>query len=162
MHPSLLLPFPIQTASKLLFWTKSTCNRTGRKVTLFFFGLHPADDISHQLLDANVKLISQKQCNAPRAYDQLLDESMFCAGNLQRPRADSCQVCCFFCIWTLIFRVNRLCRVIALAGCCICICFSHQCIISTAIVFLQYSLRRMPLELMSSLSATGRSMGSRD
>lgn len=105
MHPSLLLPFTIEMASKLVFWTKSTCNRTGRKVTSFF-GVHRADDISHQLLDANVKLVSQKQCNAPRAYDQLLDESMFCAGNLRRPRADSCQVCCFFCIWTLIFRVN--------------------------------------------------------
>uniref|UniRef100_A0A8B9DQ62 Hyaluronan binding protein 2 n=1 Tax=Anser cygnoides TaxID=8845 RepID=A0A8B9DQ62_ANSCY len=55
------------------------------------WGATETDDISHQLLDANVKLISQKQCNAPRAYDQLLDESMFCAGNLQRPRADSCQ-----------------------------------------------------------------------
>ncbi|OXB62002.1 hypothetical protein ASZ78_006709 [Callipepla squamata] len=47
--------------------------------------------MSHQLLDASVKLISQKKCNAPRAYDQKLDESMFCAGNLQQPGTDSCQ-----------------------------------------------------------------------
>lgn len=73
---------------------------------LHFFGAHPIDEESHQLLDANVKLISQKKCSAPRAYDHILDESMFCAGNLRRPRADSCQVCCFFCIWTLIFCVN--------------------------------------------------------
>ncbi|NXJ13602.1 HABP2 protein, partial [Odontophorus gujanensis] len=47
-------------------------------------------DMSQQLLDASVKLISQKKCNAPRAYDQRLDESMFCAGNLQQPGTDSC------------------------------------------------------------------------
>ncbi|NXK53527.1 HABP2 protein, partial [Chauna torquata] len=55
------------------------------------WGVTETDDVSHQLLDANVKLISQRQCNAPTAYDQILDESMFCAGNLRRPRADSCQ-----------------------------------------------------------------------
>lgn len=32
---------------------------------------------------------------------------MFCAGNLRRPGIDSCQVCYFFCIWTLIFCVNN-------------------------------------------------------
>lgn len=48
-------------------------------------------DMSLQLLDTSVKLISQKQCNAPRVYDQRLDESMFCAGNLRRGRTDSCQ-----------------------------------------------------------------------
>ncbi|XP_020635563.3 factor VII-activating protease isoform X1 [Pogona vitticeps] len=46
---------------------------------------------SHQLLDARVKLISQMQCNAPSAYNNRLDESMLCAGNLQRTRADTCQ-----------------------------------------------------------------------
>ncbi|NXC47821.1 HABP2 protein, partial [Penelope pileata] len=55
------------------------------------WGATETDDLSHQLLDANVKLISQTKCNAPRAYDQKLDESMFCAGNLRRPGADSCQ-----------------------------------------------------------------------
>ncbi|XP_060624430.2 hyaluronan-binding protein 2 isoform X3 [Anolis sagrei] len=46
---------------------------------------------SHQLLDARVKLISQMRCNAPSAYNNRLDESMLCAGNLQRTRADTCQ-----------------------------------------------------------------------
>ncbi|XP_062436375.1 hyaluronan-binding protein 2 [Rhea pennata] len=55
------------------------------------WGATEKDDESHQLLDANVKLISQKKCNAPRAYDHILDESMFCAGNLQRSGVDSCQ-----------------------------------------------------------------------
>ncbi|XP_021255924.1 hyaluronan-binding protein 2 [Numida meleagris] len=55
------------------------------------WGATETDDLSHQLLDARVRLISHKQCNAPRAYDQRLDESMFCAGNLRRPGTDSCQ-----------------------------------------------------------------------
>ncbi|NXY42061.1 HABP2 protein, partial [Ceuthmochares aereus] len=55
------------------------------------WGMTETDEPSHRLLYANVKLISQKECNAPRAYDGILDESMFCAGNRQRPRADSCQ-----------------------------------------------------------------------
>ncbi|XP_048362846.1 hyaluronan-binding protein 2 [Sphaerodactylus townsendi] len=46
---------------------------------------------SHQLLDARVKLISQTRCNAPSVYMNKLDESMLCAGNLQRTRADTCQ-----------------------------------------------------------------------
>ncbi|XP_062988755.1 hyaluronan-binding protein 2 isoform X2 [Elgaria multicarinata webbii] len=46
---------------------------------------------SHQLLDARVKLISQMRCNAPSAHNNRLDESMLCAGNLQRTSADTCQ-----------------------------------------------------------------------
>ncbi|XP_019341501.1 hyaluronan-binding protein 2 isoform X1 [Alligator mississippiensis] len=46
---------------------------------------------SHQLLDARVKLISQKRCNARSAHNNMLDESMFCAGNLERSGVDSCQ-----------------------------------------------------------------------
>lgn len=157
----LLFTPSIHKASKFVFWKKTTCNRDVREVTQFF-GVLPADDLSLQLLDARVKLISQKQCNAPRAYDQRLDENMFCAGNLRRGRTDSCQVCCFFGIWTLIFCVNRLCRAKALLGYCMCIHFFCQCIISTPIVFLPYSLRCISLELMSSLSATGRSMGAQE
>lgn len=157
-----LYPFPSIRQANLYFEKKTTSNRNVRKVTQFFFGGLPAGDMSLQLLDTSVKLISQKQCNAPRVYDQRLDESMFCAGNLRRGRTDSCQVCCFLCIWTLIFCVNRLCRAKALAGYCLCICFFHQCIISTAIVFLPYSLRCISLELMSSLSATGRSVGAQE
>ncbi|XP_031453316.1 hyaluronan-binding protein 2 isoform X1 [Phasianus colchicus] len=55
------------------------------------WGKTEKDDMSFQLLDASVKLISQQQCNAPRAHDQRLDEGMFCAGNLRRGRTDSCQ-----------------------------------------------------------------------
>ncbi|XP_030309580.1 hyaluronan-binding protein 2 isoform X1 [Calypte anna] len=55
------------------------------------WGITEKDEPSRRLLDASVKLISQKKCNAPRAYDNMLDEGMFCAGNPQRPTADSCQ-----------------------------------------------------------------------
>uniref|UniRef100_A0A8B9QM30 Hyaluronan binding protein 2 n=1 Tax=Apteryx owenii TaxID=8824 RepID=A0A8B9QM30_APTOW len=55
------------------------------------WGATETDGESRQLLDANVKLISQRQCNARKAYDHTLDESMFCAGNLRRPGVDSCQ-----------------------------------------------------------------------
>lgn len=55
--------------------------------------LHPVGEESHQLLDARVKLISQKRCNARSAHNNMLDESMFCAGNLERSGVDSCQVC---------------------------------------------------------------------
>nr|XP_048714458.1 hyaluronan-binding protein 2 isoform X1 [Caretta caretta]XP_048714459.1 hyaluronan-binding protein 2 isoform X1 [Caretta caretta] len=46
---------------------------------------------SRQLLDARVKLISKTRCNARCAYDNKLDESMLCAGNLQTPGVDTCQ-----------------------------------------------------------------------
>ncbi|XP_054838260.1 hyaluronan-binding protein 2 isoform X1 [Eublepharis macularius] len=55
------------------------------------WGLTETGEESHQLLDARVKLISQTRCNAPSAYKNRLDESMLCAGNLQRTRADTCQ-----------------------------------------------------------------------
>lgn len=105
MHPPCSSPF-------LSKWQASSYSEQRQHVTglggrwRHFFGAHPVDEVSRRLLDANVKLISQRKCNAPRSYDHKLDESMFCAGNLQRPRADSCQVCCFFGIWTLIFCVN--------------------------------------------------------
>ncbi|KAM9012331.1 hyaluronan-binding protein 2 isoform 3-T4 [Ara ararauna] len=63
----------------------------GTDCTVSGWGATEKGDLSHQLLDANIKLISQRKCNAPRAYDQTLDESMFCAGNFQRPGVDSCQ-----------------------------------------------------------------------
>ncbi|XP_042315038.1 hyaluronan-binding protein 2 isoform X4 [Sceloporus undulatus] len=55
------------------------------------WGETETSESSHQLLDARVKLISQMRCNAPSAYNNRLDESMLCAGNLQRTRADTCQ-----------------------------------------------------------------------
>ncbi|KAI1236191.1 hypothetical protein IHE44_0001468 [Lamprotornis superbus] len=47
-------------------------------------------DLSYQLLDANVKLISQRKCNEPDLHDNKLDDSMFCAGKLRKPGIDSC------------------------------------------------------------------------
>ncbi|NXP82359.1 HABP2 protein, partial [Ramphastos sulfuratus] len=64
---------------------------TGTDCFISGWGITETGISSRQLLDANVKLIPQRKCSSPKAYDQLLDEGMFCAGNLQRPRADSCQ-----------------------------------------------------------------------
>ncbi|XP_067393369.1 hyaluronan-binding protein 2 [Emydura macquarii macquarii] len=55
------------------------------------WGVTERGEGSHQLLDARVKLISKTQCNARSAHNNKLDESMFCAGNLQTPGADTCQ-----------------------------------------------------------------------
>ncbi|XP_064519431.1 hyaluronan-binding protein 2 isoform X1 [Pseudopipra pipra] len=46
---------------------------------------------SDQLLDARVKLISQRKCNERELHNNSLDESMFCAGKLRKPGIDSCQ-----------------------------------------------------------------------
>lgn len=54
--------------------------------------LCPTGEGSRQLLDAKVKLISNTVCNSRRLYDHTIDESMICAGNLQKPGQDSCQV----------------------------------------------------------------------
>ncbi|OPJ84194.1 hyaluronan-binding protein 2 isoform A [Patagioenas fasciata monilis] len=55
------------------------------------WGVTETGEASSQLLDASVRLISQRKCNEPRAHNHKLDESMFCAGNLRRPGVDSCQ-----------------------------------------------------------------------
>uniref|UniRef100_K7GIG2 Hyaluronan binding protein 2 n=1 Tax=Pelodiscus sinensis TaxID=13735 RepID=K7GIG2_PELSI len=55
------------------------------------WGVTETGEGSRQLLDARVKLISKTRCNARSAYDSRLDETMFCAGNLQTPGVDSCQ-----------------------------------------------------------------------
>ncbi|XP_005508242.2 hyaluronan-binding protein 2 isoform X1 [Columba livia] len=55
------------------------------------WGVTETGEASSQLLDASVRLISQRKCNEPRAHNRKLDESMFCAGNLRRPGIDSCQ-----------------------------------------------------------------------
>lgn len=52
----------------------------------------PTGEGSRQLLDAKVKLISNTLCNSHRLYDHMIDDSMICAGNLQKPGTDSCQV----------------------------------------------------------------------
>lgn len=46
---------------------------------------------SRQLLDAKVKLIPNTACNARRLYNQMIDDNMICAGNLQKPGTDTCQ-----------------------------------------------------------------------
>lgn len=46
---------------------------------------------SRQLLDAKVKLISNTLCNSRQLYDHMIDDSMICAGNLQKPGQDTCQ-----------------------------------------------------------------------
>ncbi|XP_074855781.1 factor VII-activating protease [Carettochelys insculpta] len=55
------------------------------------WGVTDTGEESRQLLDARVKLISKTRCNARSAYDNKLDESMLCAGNLQTPGVDTCQ-----------------------------------------------------------------------
>eukprot|EP00066_Takifugu_rubripes_P015406 XP_011604672.1 PREDICTED: hyaluronan-binding protein 2-like [Takifugu rubripes] len=45
---------------------------------------------TNQLMDARVLLISQDKCKAPHVYGDSLDDSMFCAGNINGG-VDSCQ-----------------------------------------------------------------------
>ncbi|XP_059509029.1 hyaluronan-binding protein 2-like isoform X2 [Stegostoma tigrinum] len=45
---------------------------------------------SNQLLHTNVRLISDQRCRDPRSYGNALNDSMFCAGNLDGS-VDSCQ-----------------------------------------------------------------------
>ncbi|XP_069374181.1 uncharacterized protein [Paralichthys olivaceus] len=45
---------------------------------------------TNQLLDARVLLISQDKCKSPHVYGDSLDDSMFCAGNMNGG-VDSCQ-----------------------------------------------------------------------
>lgn len=54
--------------------------------------LYPTGEGSRHLLDAKVKLIANTLCNSHRLYDHMIDDSMICAGNLQKPGKDSCQV----------------------------------------------------------------------
>ncbi|XP_038629198.1 hyaluronan-binding protein 2-like isoform X2 [Scyliorhinus canicula] len=46
---------------------------------------------SKYLLDASVKLISQRACNKGASYNGVIDETMICAGNLEQGKVDSCQ-----------------------------------------------------------------------
>lgn len=54
--------------------------------------LCPTGEGSRQLLDAKVKLIANPVCNSRKFYNRMLDETMICAGNLQKPGHDTCQV----------------------------------------------------------------------
>ncbi|XP_069756072.1 hyaluronan-binding protein 2-like isoform X2 [Narcine bancroftii] len=55
------------------------------------WGLTEAGNSSNYLLDACVKLISQRSCNKVTSYNGVLDETMLCAGNLEKGEVDSCQ-----------------------------------------------------------------------
>lgn len=61
--------------------------------------LCPKGEGSRQLLDAKVKLITNTRCNSYRLYDHMIDETMICAGNLQKPGPDTCQVRVSKCTW---------------------------------------------------------------
>ncbi|KFP86688.1 Hyaluronan-binding protein 2, partial [Acanthisitta chloris] len=55
------------------------------------WGQTETDEQPHQLLDANVKLISQKKCSDSEVHGNRLDRTMFCAGRLKKGGVDSCQ-----------------------------------------------------------------------
>ncbi|XP_051883883.1 hyaluronan-binding protein 2-like isoform X2 [Pristis pectinata] len=55
------------------------------------WGLTERGNSSDYLLEASVKLISQQSCNRVMSYNGVLDESMLCAGNLERGGVDACQ-----------------------------------------------------------------------
>uniref|UniRef100_H2ZX97 Hyaluronan binding protein 2 n=1 Tax=Latimeria chalumnae TaxID=7897 RepID=H2ZX97_LATCH len=63
----------------------------GQECYISGWGATERDEGSRFLLDAKVKLISQRRCNAPSSYDGALDDGMFCAGNLKQGKVDTCQ-----------------------------------------------------------------------
>ncbi|MBN3278445.1 HABP2 protein, partial [Polyodon spathula] len=62
----------------------------GTECSISGWGKTETNVISNQLLDAQVLLIPQEQCKDRNVYGSLLDNSMFCAGNLEGG-PDSCQ-----------------------------------------------------------------------
>ncbi|XP_011357574.1 factor VII-activating protease [Pteropus medius] len=64
---------------------------SGTECHISGWGVTETGEGSRQLLDAKVKLISNTVCNSRRLYNHTIDESMICAGNLQKPGQDSCQ-----------------------------------------------------------------------
>ncbi|MBN3297218.1 HABP2 protein, partial [Amia calva] len=62
----------------------------GTECTISGWGATETDHGSNQLLDAKVLLISQQSCKDTNVYGDVLDDSMFCAGNL-KGGPDSCQ-----------------------------------------------------------------------
>ncbi|XP_074089754.1 hyaluronan-binding protein 2 isoform X2 [Macrotis lagotis] len=65
-------PFPSQTECYISGWGVTSSAGKG----------------SRHLLDAKVQLISKSRCNAPNQYNNLIDDTMICAG---RQGTDSCQ-----------------------------------------------------------------------
>ncbi|XP_072479058.1 hyaluronan-binding protein 2 [Notamacropus eugenii] len=64
-------PFPSQTECYISGWGATSTGKASR-----------------HLLDAKVQLISRSRCNAPSQYNNLIDDTMICAG---RQGIDSCQ-----------------------------------------------------------------------
>ncbi|XP_075390685.1 factor VII-activating protease [Tenrec ecaudatus] len=64
---------------------------SGTECYIAGWGVTETGDGSRQLLDAKVKLIANTLCNSRRLYNHMIDDSMICAGNLQKPGQDSCQ-----------------------------------------------------------------------
>ncbi|XP_044516116.1 LOW QUALITY PROTEIN: hyaluronan-binding protein 2 [Gracilinanus agilis] len=61
---------------------------TGTECYISGWGMTSTGKASRHLLDANVILISKSRCNAPDQYDNLIDDTMICAGT---QGTDSCQ-----------------------------------------------------------------------
>lgn len=64
---------------------------SGTECHISGWGVTETGEGSRQLLDAKVKLIANTLCNSRRLYNHTIDETMICAGNLQRPGQDTCQ-----------------------------------------------------------------------
>ncbi|XP_053439741.1 hyaluronan-binding protein 2 isoform X1 [Nycticebus coucang] len=64
---------------------------SGTECHISGWGVTETGEGSRQLLDAKVKLIANTLCNSRQLYDHVIDDSMICAGNLQKPGQDTCQ-----------------------------------------------------------------------
>ncbi|XP_032748159.1 hyaluronan-binding protein 2 isoform X1 [Rattus rattus] len=64
---------------------------SGTECHISGWGVTETGEGSRQLLDAKVKLIANALCNSRQLYDHTIDDSMICAGNLQKPGSDTCQ-----------------------------------------------------------------------
>lgn len=64
---------------------------SGTECHISGWGVTETGEGSRQLLDAKVKLIANTVCNSRKLYNRMIDETMICAGNLQKPGQDTCQ-----------------------------------------------------------------------
>ncbi|XP_054437200.1 hyaluronan-binding protein 2 [Pteronotus mesoamericanus] len=64
---------------------------SGTECHISGWGVTETGEESQQLLDAKVKLIANTLCNSRQLYNYMIDETMICAGNLQKPGRDTCQ-----------------------------------------------------------------------
>lgn len=89
LHKNTLFP-ELRVSGFLLMVTSSRVGIIPVSVVVTVFC--PTGEGSRQLLDAKVKLIANALCNSRQLYDHTIDDSMICAGNLQKPGSDTCQV----------------------------------------------------------------------